>query len=47
MGKQIQELGFAAEKWKLRVAIIALLPNKSYFLNVEKNPAIISVKTKI
>jgi hypothetical protein len=32
MGKQIQELGFAAEKWKLHVATIALLSNQFYFL---------------
>jgi hypothetical protein len=34
MGKQIQELGFAAKKWKLHAAIIALIPNQFSFLNV-------------
>jgi hypothetical protein len=29
MGKQIQELGFAAEKWKLHVAIITAGINQS------------------
>jgi hypothetical protein len=33
MGKQIQELGFAVEKLKLHVAIIALLSNQFYSLN--------------
>jgi hypothetical protein len=30
MGEQIQELDFAEEKWKLHVAIVALLTNQFY-----------------